>query len=186
MRKTIIFTLFVLVSVFGLSACNSDLIVKSDVGNITKEEFYDELKDNYGENQLYLMVLTKVLEDKYDASEEDIDNRIELLKEQQGQQFYMWLYQQGFSSEEEEEFRDNIYDMILQEEFQFEGLEATEEEMQEMFDELQEERQIEIQASHILFKFNEEDEEENKDIEDVKKTAQDVKKKLDEGEDFEE
>lgn len=173
-----------LMSFFVLTACNSDVIVKSDVGNITDEEFYDELKLNYGENLLQNMIVIKVLEDTYDVSDNEVDEKIEQLKNELGEQFQMWLLQEGFSSEESDLFRSRIHDLILQEKVQFEGIEVTDEEIEETYNDMLEDRQIEIKASHILFKLEEEDKENKEKVEEKKKLAQDVKKQLDEGADF--
>lgn len=171
MRKILI-SVIVFTSLIGLAACNSDVLVKTDIGNITKQEFYDELEQQYGENVLQNMIIVKVLEDKYDVTENEIDERIDLLKEEFGDQFPMFLMQQGFDSEDSELFRSRIHNLVLQEKVQFEGIEISDEEIEERYNDMKDNRQIEIRASHILFDLDDED------------TAKDVKKRLDEGEDF--
>ncbi|MUK90075.1 foldase [Ornithinibacillus sp. L9] len=153
--------------VLTLSACNSDdpeVIVESQAGNITKDDFYNELKDRAGEGLLYEMVVLQVLENKYEVTDDEVDEYVEQTKEQQGENFEMYLYQQGLP--DEEAFRDQAYQMLLQEKMAFEDIEVTDEEVQQRYDRMK----TEIQASHILV----EDEE----------TANDVKQQLDEGADF--
>ncbi|MFD1037656.1 peptidylprolyl isomerase [Virgibacillus byunsanensis] len=157
--------------VLSLAACNSDdseVVVESEAGNITKEEFYNELKDRTGEALLNEMVVKKVLEDNYEVTDEEVDERVQDVKDQQGGQFEMWLQQNGIP--DEEAFRSQTYLNLLQEKAAFEGKEVTDEEIEEKFNTMKEENQIEIQASHILV----EDEE----------TANDIKQQLDEGADF--
>src|SRR5690625_4680322 len=177
--KKLITSIVLLTSLFGLAACNSDIVVKSDIGNITKDEFYDELKSENGEDILYNMILIKVLEDKYDISKEDEDAAIEELKAELGPQFQMFLYQNQIESEDSDEFRKIAHQLALQDRVKYEGLEVTDEELEETYNEMLENKQIEIEASHILFKFDEYDSED-----DAKKEAEKVKKMLDEGGDF--
>lgn len=171
MRKFLI-SIITLTSLFGLAACNSDVIVQTEVGNITKDDFYEELQMNYGESTLQNMIFVKVLEDKYEVSEEDIDNRIDLLKDELGNQFQMFLMQQGFENEDDDLFRTSVHNLVLQEKLQFEGIEVSDEEINDKYDEMLDNHEIEIKASHILFDADDED------------TAKDVLKKIDEGEEF--
>src|SRR5699024_1429692 len=104
--------------VLALAACtsdkdDSDTVAETKSGDITKEEFYNKLKDEAGEDILQQMVLVKVLEGTYEASDKEVDKRIDSLKDQIGEQFDMWMQQQGF--EDEDELRDQIYPAILQE-----------------------------------------------------------------------
>src|SRR5690625_5736408 len=86
---------------FGLAACSSDasdseIVAKTNVGDITKDEFYEELKDLAGESVLQNLIFTQVLEDEYgEVSESDIDDKIQEFKDQYGEQYPMWLQQQG-------------------------------------------------------------------------------------------
>ncbi|MFC3040688.1 peptidylprolyl isomerase [Virgibacillus xinjiangensis] len=151
-----------------LAACSDDsgseTVVESEAGNITQEEFYEELKDRHGEAVLQELVTIKVLEDNYEVSEEEVEAELEAAKEQYGDNFEMALQQSGFSSEDE--YRNVLYLSLLQEAAMTEGIEVSEEEIQQRYDRMQ----TEINAQHILV----EDEE----------TANEVKNKLDEGADF--
>ncbi|MFC4024527.1 peptidylprolyl isomerase [Oceanobacillus longus] len=155
--------------IFTLAACSSDeadsdIVVQSTAGDITKEEFYEELKDRNGEAILSEMVTVKVLEDKYEVTDEQVDAEIEAAKEQFGDQFEMVLQQSGFA--DEEAYREVIYISLLQEAALTEDVEVTDEEIQERYDRMG----TEIDAQHILVADEE--------------TANEVKTKLDEGADF--
>src|SRR5699024_12040234 len=93
------------VGVLGLSACSngdsSEAVVKTEAGNITKDDFYKELKSQAGDGILQQMVLQKILEDKYDVSEDEVDKQVKEAKDQLGDQFEMALQQQGIKDEDE-------------------------------------------------------------------------------------
>jgi len=168
-----IVTAFVLTgSILGLAACGSSddkAVVNTAAGDVTKDDFYEALKDDYGEATLYQLVTTKVLEDQYKVEEDEVDSEIKKYKEQaeeSGMDFEMWLQNEGFS--DEDTFKDVIKQSLLQKAALSEGLEVTDEEIEDQYDRMNKE----IDAQHILV----EDEE----------TANEVVKKIDKDEDFEE
>lgn len=165
MRKIAIMATFV-IGLFGLVACGSDseVVVKTKSGDITKDDFYEELKDRYGAEVLTELVTLKVLEDKYEVSDKEVDSEIENIKDQLGEQFEMWMMQEGI--EDEDALKDMVQISLLQEKALTENIEVSEEEMQEKYDIMK----MEVEAQHILV--------------DDEETAKEVKKKLDEGEDF--
>lgn len=154
----------------GLVACDSgnaesEIIVETSLDqNITKEDFYQELKEHYGKEVLDRMVNELVLSNKYQVSEEDIDYEIEKVKNELGEQFGVWLQQQGF--ENEDLFRDFVRISNLSEKAAFEDIEVSEKEIKEHYNRLK----TEIKTQHIL-------------VED-KETADEVRTKLDKGADF--
>ncbi|NAP01012.1 foldase [Halomonas sp. MG34] len=153
--------------ILTLSACNSDeadseVVVETAAGDITKEDFYQKLKDTYGEDVLRELVTVEVLQDKYDVTEEQVDSEIEKMKEELGDQYENAVKQQ-FGSEDA--FRDVIEISLLQEAAVSEDIKITDEELQELYDR----KNTEIDASHILV------------ADEV--TANEVKEKLDTGED---
>jgi len=147
--KKIVITAALAASVFTLSACSSnadesETVVETSGGNVTKEEFYQELKSKNGEQVLQQLVMKEVLAEKYEVSDEAVNKELETLKEQYGDQFEMVLQQSGFSSEEQ--FKETIRFSLLQEKAAAEDVEISEEEMKQYYERMK----TEVQASHIL------------------------------------
>jgi len=135
------------VAIFGLAACDSgdsEVVVEMDQGNITKEQFYEELKADNGETVLHNLVYSAILEDRYDVSEDAVDEQVEQIKGQFGESFDLVLLQSGFSSEEE--FRESFRLNMLEEEALTEDIEVSDEEIEARYNRYLKE----IQASHIL------------------------------------
>ncbi|WP_082234719.1 peptidylprolyl isomerase [Halobacillus massiliensis] len=155
-------------SVFALSACNSgeeEVVVETSGGDVTKEEFYQEMQKTSGEQVLQQLVIAEVLKANYEVSDEAVEEEFNNLKEQYGEQFDTVLEQSPY--EDEEDFKDSIRLSLLQEQAAAEDVDVSEEEMKQYYDRMK----TEVKASHILV----EDEE----------TANEVKEKLDNGESFE-
>ncbi|MBM7541511.1 peptidylprolyl isomerase [Amphibacillus cookii] len=135
------------VAFIGLAACSSDdseVVVEMDQGNISKEEFYEELKSTAGESVIQNMVYLKILEDRYEIDESEIDQEVDKLKEEYGDSFEMVLQTNNF--QDEEEFRENLRFQILQTEAITEDIEVSDEEIEQYYERLSNE----IEASHIL------------------------------------
>ncbi|MRH44123.1 foldase [Aquibacillus halophilus] len=153
--------------VLALSACSSEdseIVVETESGNVTKEEFYQELKNQTGETVLQDLVMKKILESEYEIDESQVDEQLNELKEQYGDQFEVVLQQSNYSSEDE--FREALRLSLLQEKALTEGIEVTDEEIEQRYERLQ----TEYEASHILVESEE--------------IANEVVQKLEEGEDF--
>ena len=151
----------------GLTACSngeSEAVVETKAGNITQEEFYEALKDASGDQVLQQLVYEKVLSDKYEVSDKEVDEQVNEIKDQLGDQFEAALLQYGYKSEDD--FRNQVKTSMLQEKAAREQIKVTEDEMKEYY----ENYKPNITASHIL-------------VED-EATAKEVKQKLDEGADF--
>ncbi|WP_432352761.1 peptidylprolyl isomerase [Sporosarcina sp. A2] len=167
MKKTVLsFTLAA--SVLALSACSGnasddEVIVTSKDGDITKSEFYQEMKDSVGEQALQMMVIEKVLDSKYDVSDKDVQAEYDDVKKQLGDNFDQYLAQQGQTADG---FKKAIKLNKLQEAALTDGIEVSDEELNKSL----EEKSTELKASHILVADEE--------------TAKEVKKKADAGEDF--
>lgn len=157
-------------SIAGLTACSgggdSEAVVETKAGNITKEEFYTALKETSGEQVLQQLVLEEVLSDKYKVDEKEIDERVNKLKEQYGDQFEMALMQSGFKNEKD--FKENLKLSLLQEKAAIKDIKVTDKEVKDYYDK---EYKPEIKARHILVADE--------------KTAKEVKAKLAAGEKFE-
>lgn len=151
--------------ILTLTACNSggsDVIVESKAGNITKDDFYTEMKDMAGQAVLQQMLYEKVLADKYEVTDKELDAKIKEFKEQYGDTFYL---QSGF--ETEEAFKEDYLKLNLLLEKAV-SADMTDEDVKKYYDE---EYRPDIKARHILVADEE--------------TAKEVKAKLDAGEKFE-
>jgi foldase protein PrsA len=77
-------------SLLIISACNktdSEIVAETTAGNITKEEFYQAMKDRFGEDVLTLLINEKVLSKKYTLSDEEIQTEFDNFKTQFPEQF---------------------------------------------------------------------------------------------------
>src|SRR5690625_4968690 len=149
------------------AACSSnddEVVVETKAGNITKDEFYEELKDRAGEATLQEMITIKVLEDSFEVDEDEVDSRLEETKEQAGEQFEMFLMQQGIP--DEDAFRDLLKTSLLYEEAAYGDIEISDEEIEDYYERMT----TEVKVQHILV--------------DDEETAEEVIEKLDDGEDF--
>lgn len=89
-------------SVIALSRCgtsSSDKIVTSKAGDITKEEFYNQMKTQAGKQVLNNMVMEKVLIKNYKVDEKEVDKKFDEMKKQVGDQFDTLMKQQGLKEE---------------------------------------------------------------------------------------
>ncbi|OQP03509.1 peptidylprolyl isomerase [Geobacillus sp. 44B] len=151
-------------SVFALSACNnggSEVIVKTKDGNITKDEFYNEMKARVGKEVIRDLIDEKVLSKKYKVTDKEIDKQIENLKEAYGTQYDLAVQQNG-----EKAIREMVKLDLLRQKAAMEDIKVTEKELKEYYNSYK----PKIRASHILVKDE--------------KTAKEIKAKLDKGEDF--
>jgi foldase protein PrsA len=154
--------------VLSLAACNgsenSEVIVESTAGDITKDELYEEMKAQVGEAALQQLLYRKVLSEKYEVTDEELDKAVNEMKDQYGENFELVLQQNQLK--DEEALRNLLKDQLLVEKAALKDVKVTEEEVKKKY----EEYTPEIRASHIL-------------VED-EATAKDIKAKLDAGEDF--
>lgn len=169
--KKMIISLTVAAGVMALGACSNDnadsseVIVESKAGNITKEELYQSMKEKYGEQALQELLYQKVLAENYEVTDKEVEEKVAELKEELGENFELVLQQNQLK--DEEELKEVLKDQLLMEKAALKDVKVSEEEVKKRY----EEYKPEIKASHIL-------------VED-EKTAQEVKKKLDEGAKFE-
>lgn len=150
-------------SVIALSACgtsSSDKIVTSKAGDITKEEFYEQMKTQAGKQVLNNMVMEKVLIKNYKVDDKEVDKKYDEMKKQYGDQFDTLLKQQGIK---EETLKTGVRAQLAQEK-------AIEKTITDK--ELKDNYKPEIKASHILVKDE--------------ATAKKVKEELGQGKSFDE
>ncbi|GAM15038.1 peptidylprolyl isomerase [Mesobacillus selenatarsenatis] len=169
--KKMIISLTVAAGVMGLAACSNDnadsseVIVESKAGNITKEELYQSMKEKYGEQALQELLYQKVLAENYEVTDKEVEEKVAELKEELGENFELVLQQNQLK--DEEELKEVLKDQLLMEKAALKDVKVSEDEIKKRY----EEYKPEIKASHILVKDE--------------KTAQEVKKKLEEGAKFE-
>ncbi|WP_342506208.1 peptidylprolyl isomerase [Sporosarcina sp. FSL K6-2383] len=167
MKKTVL-ALTMAASVLALSACSDknttdEAIITSKIGDITKNEFYEEMKSAGGEQVLLQMTVEKVLNDKYSVSDQDVEDKFKEIEEQYGESLDMVLAQQGLTKET---LKKQLRFELLNNKAVTEDIEVTAEEIANHVKELN----TELHVRHILV----EDEE----------TALEVTKKLEGGADF--
>ncbi len=152
-------------SLFALSACNnadSEVVVETKAGNITKEEFYEAMKDRFGGDVLTELVHEKVLSEKYEVTDEEVQKEFDNLKTQYGAQFESVIQTQG-----EDVVKQMVKVDLLRKKAAEAEVEITDEDIKSYHESLE----GQIRASHILVADE--------------AAAKEVKEKLDAGEKFE-
>jgi len=165
MKRTLLAIVTVL-SVLVVAACgsgDSEVVVETNSGDITKEEFYEQLKSESGAEVLQSLITFVVLSDIYEVTDKQVEEELEKVKESVGDDYEMILQTQGLT---EDALKSDIKNGLLIEAAYTDGIEVTDEEIEKHYERMS----TELKARHILV----EDEE----------TAKEVKEKLDKGEDF--
>lgn len=151
----------------GLTACSngdSEKIVETKAGNITKDEFYTAMKDRYGDAIIKELVYEKVLSKKYSVTDKEVNDKLAEIKKQMGANFQMALQSSGYKTEDD--FKSALKLDLLQKKAAIADIKVTEKEIKDAY----QKTQPEIKARHILVADE--------------KTAKEVIAKLNKGEDF--
>ncbi|MFB9761080.1 peptidylprolyl isomerase PrsA [Ectobacillus funiculus] len=129
-------------SVLVLSACgnSSETIVSTKAGDVTKEEFYDAMKQQAGQNVIKNLVIQKVFTKNYKVADKDVESEYKKTKEQYGDQFASLLEQSGMT---ETSLKEQIRASLAVKKAI--GATITEKELKAQY-------KPEIRASHILVK----------------------------------
>ena len=149
MKKTI-FALTLAASI-GLAACSNpgdEVIVSTANFEMTQDEFYNEMKKIAGEPLLQQVVLEKILNDKYEVTDEEVQTEFDAVAEQYGDQFTAALASEGLT---EKTFKDNIRFNLLRQKAQDE-VKISDKEIQAYYDQ----GKYELNARHILVETEEE------------------------------
>ncbi|MEH7457836.1 peptidylprolyl isomerase [Bacillus pseudomycoides] len=148
-----------------LSACgttsSSEVIATSKASTITKGDFDKQLKDRYGKDMLYEMMAQDIITKKYKVSDDEVNKEFKKAKDQYGDQFNLVL--ESNRLKDEDDFKNQIRFKLAMNKAIKQSI--TEKDIKDHY-------KPEIKASDIL--VNDE------------KTANEIKKKLDEGASFEE
>ncbi|GIN58687.1 foldase protein PrsA [Lederbergia ruris] len=165
MKKWVL-SLTLAAGVVGLAACSGggDTVAKSKAGNVSKDELYEAMKERVGDQMLQQLVIEKVLDKEYKVSDKEVDKELNKMKDQLGPQFEMQLLQAGFK--DEDDFKEVLHLNLLQQKAATKDIKVTDDEVKEYYDQ----KEPDIDVRHII-------------VED-EKTAKEVKKKLDNGEEF--
>lgn len=168
MKKSVL-TLTLAASVLALGACsgdsadNSEVIATSKVGDITQNDLYEEMKSSIGDQAFQLLMIEKVLSNKYEVTKDEVNSQLEADKAQFGESFEAMIAQQGYT---EESYKKYLELNLLQEKALIEGIEVSEDDIKAEYENIKNE----INARHVLVADE--------------ATAKKVKAELESGKDF--
>ncbi|WP_274309038.1 peptidylprolyl isomerase [Solibacillus daqui] len=149
MKKTIIG--LALTASLMLAACGNsqdEVIVTTASGDITKDEFYEQIKELAGTSLLEQVVIEKILNEKYDVTDKEVEEQFSTYKDMYGDSFETALASNGYT---EETFKDTVRFQLLQQKA-MEDVEITDEEINTYY----ERGKYELHTRHIVAETEEE------------------------------
>lgn len=141
MKKSLV-ALTTAASLVALSACSggndasnandsSKVIVETKAGNITQGDLYKQMKDTIGQDQFNTLVRSvteeKVLSKKYKVTDKELDQQLNILREQYGDQVDSVIKQKG-----EKEVKDMLKVDILREKAATAGIKVSDKELKKL------------------------------------------------------
>ena len=149
MKKSLV--VLTLAASLGLAACSNpseEVVVSTEMGDITQGEFYEEIKKLAGPALLEQVVMNKILNEKYEVTDEEVQEQFDTYKEQYAENFESVLAANGYT---EDTFKDSIRFQMLQQKAA-EDVKVTDEEINKYY----EQGKYELKARHILVETAEE------------------------------
>ncbi|WP_042356861.1 peptidylprolyl isomerase [Bacillus rubiinfantis] len=175
--KKISTVLAVLSLIFILGACSaqtsgeeSKVLVKTDYGNITKDDLFQEVASSErGKELIQKLVYFQILEGKYEVSDKEVNQRLDEIKEQAGGEdgFKALLQQQGFKNEQE--LKVQIKQSLYLFKATTDGVNVSDKQIKDYYEQ-NKDQFTEIRTSHILVE--------------KESTAKEIEKELKNGADF--
>lgn len=170
MKKKLLLSLVMLMAIVGLAACGGGgAVVKSDQGDVTKDELYDALKDKDGEQVLQLLTFNKILDDKYKVSDKEVDKKYNAAKAQYGEQFASALQQANLT---EKMYKLSLKNELLRQKATKAYIKVTDKKLQDYYKTWQ----PKITVSHILVADKKTADKVEQELKDGKKFADLAKK----------
>lgn len=162
---------------FLLGACSSqtsgeepELLVKTQYGNISKVDLFKEVASTErGKELIQKLVYMQILKGKYEVSDEEVNQRLDEIKNQIGDKeaYTMFLQKQGFKNEEE--LKGHIEQSLYFFKATTEGVKVTDKQIKDYYEQ-HKDQYTEVRTSHILV--------------DNEPTAKEIEKELEKGADF--
>lgn len=175
--KNVIKIAAVLSLLFLLGACSTqtsgeepELLVKTQYGNISKVDLFKEVASTErGKELIQKLVYMQILKGKYEVSDEEVNQRLDEIKNQVGgkDEYTMFLQKQGFKNEEE--LKGHIEQSLYFFKATTEGVKVTDKQIKDYYEQ-HKDQYTEVRTSHILV--------------DNEPTAKEIEKELEKGADF--
>lgn len=153
--KKLMMTLASVLVMASLAACGNNsgdnaAVVKTKSGNITKAEFYNELKNTSGQQVLQNLVYEKLLEKNYNVSDKAVSTKYDQVRKtfSTEAQFEQALAQNNLTASQ---FRRQIKDSLMMAKAQQAGIKVTDMALRDYYNK-NKVQLTELKASHILVK----------------------------------